>query len=329
MKIRMKSIRRALSSARRGVVALGVVAFTLTACEDAETPAEEEASSPDAGTQAPDAAGTQPDAAPPPTDAGEAPRQRCRVTSEVRHEIGNEAYFFYHYDAQGRIEKATKGPLVQNKAETLTLTDYGHDILRVTGTPVTLQTRYDAVMRTANVVKPARSTLVIIEGMSTSPAFVDEFAYDAKGRLITVSRYTPEIENDSEPEVTITYDDKDNVVRLAHQVVRGFSAPSEVSETFVNGHDDHPTPYAHIPNYRFALTTLKHGWNHNDVEGFVTALSKNNPLEIVVAKDTEVERTRTMTYEYNAAGYPTKRMNALTATRSSKQFFEEFAYDCE
>ncbi|MCW5837348.1 MAG: hypothetical protein KIS78_33445, partial [Labilithrix sp.] len=225
----------------------------------------------------------------------------------------------------------TKGPLQQYEAEILTSLEFGHDLVRESASPrVELKMRYDAVIHTTELAKPARSNLELVMGANSSPdAYAYEYAYDAKGRLIKVSEYTPNNPNDAEGDVVIKYDDGDNVVRLEHALVRGPSATGEVGVTVVNGHDDKPTPYALVPNYRFALSGLKHRWNDAELEGFVTALSKNNPLEIVDAKDTAAERTRTMTYEYDANGYPTKRMNTIAAPRSSKQFTDEFTYECE
>ncbi|MBX3200398.1 MAG: hypothetical protein KF894_19835 [Labilithrix sp.] len=332
MKTTTNPIRRVLARARHGIAATGVACLALAACDEASEPSSEASDGADAG-DAVDAAGPQADAgaAADAEGGGDAPRKRCRVISEVRNEIGNPAFFFYTYDAEGVLERATKGPLKQYEAEILTSLDVGHDLVRESAQPrVELKMRYDAKIRSTTLAKPSRSNLDLI--MGTTPmlnAYTYEYEYDTKDRLVRVSEYTPENDNDSEGDVVIKYDDKDNVVRLEHALVRGPLAPGEVMVTVVKGYDDKPTPYALVPNYRFALTGLKHRWNEADLEGFVTALSKNNPLEIVDARDTAAERTRTMTYEYNESGYPTRRTNAIVAPQSSKQYTDEFAYECE
>jgi hypothetical protein len=146
------------------------------------------------------------------------------------------------------------------------------------------------------------------------------FFYDSKNRLTKVGEQTDHVIGDPEYDLSITYDDKDNVIALRYENTTG---PNAITTIVPLGYDDKPNPYTGIKNWYFLMHA---GWDNYDTEPIFTALSKNNLLGYTTLDGTK----RTTTYNYNDKGFPIKRRNTNTSISGNTYSFEEtFDYTCK
>lgn len=152
------------------------------------------------------------------------------------------------------------------------------------------------------------------------------FSYDAKSRLSKVSQRTEYILNDYEYDLTILYNDDDNVRGLQYETATG---PVGMAGINVEKYDDKPSPYSGIKGFAFLMT--HYTWNNFDPGPIFAALSKNNPLDFTTAtyEGGPPQYKRKMEYSYNEKGYPISRKSTNTVEDKEFTFVDTFSYSCK
>ncbi len=141
--------------------------------------------------------------------------------------------------------------------------------------------------------------------------------------MAKVKQQTPQVAGDFEYDLTIIYNDKDNVTSLQYELTTG---PRTVTVITVAAYDDKPNPYAALKSWKFLATRFV--WDNYDPEPILTALSKNNPFDYTLGQ-TPNQWNRRMIYLYNGDGFPIERKNTNQSPNGTKStFVQTFAYNC-
>ena len=157
------------------------------------------------------------------------------------------------------------------------------------------------------------------QGITRTDIFTYFFFYDNKDRLIKIGEQTDHVIGDYEYDLSIFYDERDNVTALKYEFTTG---PGTVTTIAANGYDDKPNPFAGVKGWPFLMHAA---WDNYDPEPLFTALSKNNPLGFTMPDGLK----RTMNYTYNDKGFPLKRINTNTNASGIYSFEETFDYQCQ
>ena len=244
----------------------------------------------------------------------------CQLQTESTTLSGNAATYEYTYGTNGRvslIKKFIGGQyhVLQDSAVVgdYTVAHYGKSTI---GLPLVITTVYNKSMFDDF---PTECKIAIQEGAVTKVnQFHYFFFYDTKNRLSKIGEQTDLVVGDYEYDLSIIYNDHDNVTGLKYELTTG---PNTITTIPASGYDDKPNPFAGVQKWYFFMHAA---WNNYDPEPVFTALSKNNPLGYV-----DGAYTRTMTYSYNDKGFPTVRNNTNTIAGSSASFTESFNYLCK
>ena len=244
----------------------------------------------------------------------------CKPTSESTTLSGNNDTYKYTYDAGGKISTITKFPTAFPGAlkDSIIVTDLGKTSYSQTSAyPVEAHTNWGSYF---NQLPPSASVSITERGVTQVKYWVYQFTYDTKNRLVEVNESTPTQIGDYEYDLSIAYNDKDNVSSLRYSNSTG---PVTITAIAAEGYDDKPSPYTGIKNWYLLMTA---GWNNYDPAPIFIALSKNNPLGYTLTSGFK----RTMSYIYNDKGFPLKRMNTNTNPNGSTYSFEEtYNYQCQ
>jgi hypothetical protein len=239
----------------------------------------------------------------------------CVLQSEATTLIGNDATWTYEYDQDGNpkvITKMNRYGGVENKVEIV------FDGTIITRSNAILKTGYDAAIMLALPTKADVS--ITMGGVEQRNYWSYFFFYDAKGRLVKVGEQTNNVTNDHEYDLTITYDDNDNVTQLFYERTTGPRDP--IPTVKVSGYDDKPSPYTGVKSYKFLMNN--YNWDNYDPGYILQALSANNPLDYTVG-----DFTRTMSYKYNEHGFPTECLNTNQNANGTATFLQTFSYLCK
>lgn len=261
-------------------------------------------------------------------DNGPGPTQPvadCLPLTEATTLTGNQASWTFEYNDKGTVSKINRLNVYGTKSHELQVSAGIVSTSTIPGPAVQLIVNsyvYEGAFLDGHP-SSGKSSLVI-DGKSDTGYTAYYFDYDSQGRLVTVSEHTELIPGDREWDLLISYNDKDNVTSMYYEITTG---PANTgSKISVKAYDDKPTPYAGIPNWKFILNNFS--WDNYDPEPLITALSKNNPLDYALNAGTEGEYLRTMQYEYNEQGFPTKRMNTNKNKSGEYTFEQTYTYSC-
>lgn len=244
---------------------------------------------------------------------------QCVIQGETTALSGNAATWKYEYDGQGMPLKITK--YGYNNIEVSTITVY-HDSVANVMESAKLVTRYDADLSLKKLPSGAQISITNIAGVQ--PNYKQYlFSYDDKSRLAKIREKTV-FAGDGEWELTISYNDKNNVTELLYTWVEGPTTGN--ARITVNAYDDKPTPYASIAMWKFLMSN--YAWDNYDPEPVLTALSSNNPLDYSLGTGDNLF-TRTMTYTYNDQGFPLVRTNTNKNKNGEYTFDQTFSYACQ
>jgi hypothetical protein len=168
---------------------------------------------------------------------------------------------------------------------------------------------------------PSEAQVAMQEGAVThTNVYHYFFFYDNKNRLRKVGEQTDLVVGDYEYDLTIQYNDQDNVTALSYENTTG---PAGVFTIGASGYDNKPNPFAGIKNWYFFMHA---GWNNYDPEPIFTALSKNNLLGYTMPDGFKRETT----FTYNEKNFPVIRTNKnTTSAGSTASFTEMFNYQCQ
>lgn len=251
--------------------------------------------------------------------ASPATQTACQLISESTTLSGNHATYDYTYDTKGNIIMMKKfiGDSYHVLQDSSLVSDISIARFNVYDWPyVSTLMEYDVSFD----LMPAKSHLAFTEnGITRVNQFTYFFFYDAKNRLYKVGEQTDNVTGDYEYDLTIYYNDDDNVTSLSYEFTTG---PRTITTITASGYDDHPTPFAAIKNWPFIMHAA---WNNYDPEPLFTALSKNNPLGYTMPDGSK----REMTYTYNSNGFPTVRSNTNITANDTASFDETFDYACQ
>ncbi len=247
---------------------------------------------------------------PPPNQAG------CQLKTESTTLAGNNATYEYSYNADGKITTIKKfiGAAIVDSivVGNSTVVSYYQSSSGFNMVQTTVYTGSLDGM-------PTEAQVALQEGAVThTDVWHYFFFYDNKNRLSKVGEQTDHVIGDYEYDLSIIYNDNDNVIGLKYEFTTG---PNTITTIVPSGYDDKPTPFAGIKNWFFLMHA---GWDNYDPEPLFTALSKNNPLGYTMPDGFK----RAITYTYNDKGFPAKRMNTNTNTSGTYSFEETFDYEC-
>lgn len=256
------------------------------------------------------------------TTPGLAPNQEaCKPKTESTNLSGNNAIYEYTYNTAGKINGINKfiGGGYNVLQDSFAIFDHTTVHYYSGGTnPVIVSTEYDGNFNDG--LLPSKAQVAFEEkGITQTDINSYLFFYDTKKRLIKVSEQTKNVVGDWEYDLTITYNNQDNVTALSYENTTG---PKGISTITATGYDDKPSPYSGIKSYPFFMHAA---WNNYDPEPLFTALSKNNPLGYTMPDGFK----REMTYIYNDKGFPTQRMNTNTNISGTYSFIETYGYQCQ
>lgn len=245
----------------------------------------------------------------------------CKLLSESTTLLGNNAGFEYAYNTDGTILSIKKyGANPRILQSTMSVSNNATQSTSPASVRVGLidsfNVYYDASL--FNHSPQTARVWVTLDGITQVDYKLYSFVYDNKDRLVKVKESTPHIVGDFEYNLSVIYNDQDNVTALKYENSTG---PVSVTVIQASGYDDKPNPYTGIKNWRFMMHA---DWTNYDSEPIFTALSKNNPLGYTYGGF-----TRTMVYAYNDKGFPIRRTNTNTNASSSASFVESFDYKCE
>lgn len=241
---------------------------------------------------------------------------KCKPLTESSNFNGGNVTYTYTYN--------TDGTLANIKYPPYNFTVNGHD-----GTSLTYPATYTTgltdstnISYTGNIYTGSPTTgveFLTIDGITIRYYHVYTFSYDSKNRLTKVITTTPNVANDLEGQLTIIYNDEDNVTQLKYEAYTGTAYVLNINAT---GYDDKPSPYSCIKNWHFFMHV---SWSNYDPGPIFEALSKNNPL----GYDGALGVSRTMAYTYNENGFPVKKVNTNTNSSGTYSFEEIYTYQCE
>ena len=244
----------------------------------------------------------------------------CKPVTESTALSGNNATYEYVYGGDGKITTIKKfiGGASHVLQDSIVVGDKTtvHYYTNSSGFPMILTTAYNGSIFDG---LPTEAHIAIQEGVVThTNVFHYFFFYDSKKRLNKVGEQTDLVFGDNEYDLSIAYNDKDNVTALSYEFTTG---PRGITTIPASGYDDKPTPFAALKNWPFLMHAA---WNNYDPEPLFTALSKNNPSGYTFGG-----YTRTMLYMYNDKGFPVKRTNTNTTASGSSTFEETYGYQCQ
>ena len=140
----------------------------------------------------------------------------CKPTSESTTLSGNNDTYKYTYDAGGKISTITKFPTAFPGAlkDSIIVTDLGKTSYSQTSAyPVEAHTNWGSYF---NQLPPSASVSITERGVTQVNYWVYQFTYDTKNRLVEVNESTPTQIGDYEYDLSIAYNDKDNVSSLRY-----------------------------------------------------------------------------------------------------------------
>lgn len=257
-----------------------------------------------------------------PTPAGAV----CALTGEATTLSGNEKSWTYEYNVQGQITRINRFNVYGTLSH---VGDISDNIVKYATVPSSatqdVTQGYEYGGGKLIDAKPTTvSVSISIDNEISQDYMTLFFFYDAHGRLERVREQTGHVNGDLEWDLHIYYNDQDNVTGLYYEITT--SPAGTCSTVSVEAYDNKPTPYAGIVNWKFLMNNF--AWNNYDPEPILTALSKNNPLDYVLNEGNPAQYARTMTYEYNENGYPTKRTNTNKNASGEYTFTQTFIYEC-
>ncbi|HEY5748018.1 MAG TPA: hypothetical protein VIU12_18235 [Chryseolinea sp.] len=244
---------------------------------------------------------------------------QCIIQNETTALSGNAASWKYEYDSKGMPLKITK--YGSNGAEVSGVTVYDDSVVNALGVARST-TRYDVDLSLKTLPTVAHVSATDPEGIVQADYKQFFFFYDAKSRLTKISEKTVWV-GDGEWDLTISYNDKNNVTELKYEWVTGpITGTTRITAT---AYDDKPTPYASMPMWKFLMNNF--AWDNYDPEPILTALSSNNPLDYSFGTGDNFF-SRTMTYTYNEQGFPLARINTNKNKNGEYTFTQTFSYTC-
>ena len=244
---------------------------------------------------------------------------QCVIQNETTALSGNAATWKYEYDSKGLPSKITKyGTYDIVQAE---LTVYKDSVVKALDA-AKLVLRYDTDL-SSKLPTVAQVSITNSGGIVQTNYMQYYFFYDDKSRLTKVSERTGFV-GDGEWDLTIFYNDKNNVTELRYQWVAG--PTTGTTSITASAYDDKPNPYASIPMWKFLMNNF--AWDNYDPEPVLTALSSNNPLKYTLGSGDNLF-SRTMTYTYNEDGFPLARINTNKNINGEYTFTQTFAYTCQ
>ena len=245
----------------------------------------------------------------------------CKPVTESTALPGNNATYEYVYGNDGKITTIKKiiggaSHVLQDSVLVGDNTTVNYHNLNYPPGSTIITTVYNGSIFNG---MPTQAHISITErGITQTDVYTYFFFYDNKNRLNKVGEQTDHIIGDNEYDLSIAYNDKDNVTALSYEFTTG---PRGVTTIPASGYDDKPTPFAGIKNWPFLMHAA---WDNYDPEPLFTALSKNNTSGYIVGGF-----TRTMLYTYNDKGFPLKRINTNTNASGSSTFEETYSYQCQ
>lgn len=245
---------------------------------------------------------------------------KCKPLTESSNFNAGNVTYTYSYNTDGTLANISYPPnnmavnynatLITYPSRTTTLTD-------------SLNTAYDANIYTGLPTKATQ--FLTLDGITYRNYMVFTFSYDLKNRLAKVIETTPNVANDVEYQLTIIYNDQDNVSQLKYE---SFNGPAFFIAINATGYDDKPSPYLGIKNWYLSMHA---SWNNYDPAPILEALSKNNLLGFNITGDGVNASTvsRTMAYTYNENGFPLIRTNTNKNNSGTYSFDETYTYQCK
>ena len=246
---------------------------------------------------------------------------KCKPITESSFYNARNVTYTYSYNTDGTLANISYPP--SNMAVNYAATSLTNPANYTPGLTDSLNTGYNANIYTGLPTKATQ--FLTLDGITYRNSMIFNFSYDSKNRLVQVVEFTPNNATDYEYQVTIAYNDNDNVTALKYETIVGTYSLKTINAT---GYDDKPNPYAAIKNWQLFMHAA---WNNYDPAPILVALSKNNPLGFNITGDGVNASTisRTMAYTYNENGFPIKRVNTNTNNSGSYSFDEIYTYQCE
>jgi hypothetical protein len=245
---------------------------------------------------------------------------KCKPLTESSNLVGNNVTYTYTYNTDGTLANIKYPPYNMAIVYNATSITYPSGTAGLTDSS---NTSYTGNVYTGS---PATATVFLTIGAITYRNYmIYTFSYDSKSRLAKVIETTPNVATDAEYQLTIIYNDQDNVSQLKYE---SYNGPSFLKVISATGYDDKPNPYGAIKNWHLFMHAA---WNNYDPGPILEALSKNNPLGYNITGDGVNASTisRTMAYTYNNNGFPLKRVNTNTNNAGTYSFEEIYTYQCE
>ncbi len=257
---------------------------------------------------------------PPPNDTA-----KCVLTGETTTLLGNEASWTYEYNDKGIPVKITKRNRYDQIESTTDISSSGTTILRDQN-KIGTSYNYNNAQGDIFAGYPTSSDVSITIGTLEQRNYYHyTFGYDAKHRLTGVSEHTNTVTNDNEWDLTVSYDDHDNVTGLRYEWSTG--PRNEITIIKATAYDDKPTPYAGVKGWKFLSSFA---WDNYDPEPILTALSAHNPVEFTMGTtDHPNQEHRTITYTYNEKGFPLERANKHNNRGTESNWKQTFTYNCK
>lgn len=240
---------------------------------------------------------------------------KCKPLTESSNFNGGNITYTYTYNTDGTPANIKYPPY--NMVIGYSGTSITHPASVRAGFTDSTNTGYTGNIYTGSATTATQS--ITLDGITYKNYKVFNFSYDLKNRLAKVIETTPNVANDVEYQLTIIYNDQDNVSQLKYE---SYNGPAFLTVINATGYDDNPSPYTGIKNWHLFMHAA---WNNYDPAPIFAALSKNNPLGF----NGDISPARTMAYTYNDKGYPAKRVNTNTNSSGTYTFEEIYTYQCE